>query len=97
MPNESLSALRRALADLNPDYRQVIELRYYRDLSYREIADVLGITSTNAGIRLSRALGQLKRVLSRSVDDTDQFVSHKLACARWRSGKCNKLSHPSLQ
>lgn len=94
--NEALSALRRALGDLNPDYRQIIELRYYQDLSYREIADVLGITSTNAGIRLSRALGQLKRVLSQSVDDTDQFVSHKLACARWRSAKCNKFSRSSL-
>ena len=93
---EALSSLRRALDGINADYRQIIELRYYQDLSYREIADVLGITPTNAGIRLSRALAQLKRALWQPIEDMDHLVSHKLSCARWRSASCNKLSGSSL-
>ena len=93
---EALSSLRRALDGINADYRRIIELRYYQDLSYREIAGVLGITPTNAGIRLSRALAQLKRALWQPIEDTDRLVSHKLSCARWRSASCNKLSGSSL-
>ena len=93
---EALSSLRRALDGINADYRRIIELRYYQDLSYREIAAVLGITPTNAGIRLSRALAQLKRALWQPIEDMDHLVSHKLSCARWRSASCNKLSGSSL-
>ena len=93
---EALSSLRRALDGINADYRRIIELRYYQDLSYREIANVLGITPTNAGIRLSRALAQLKRTLWQPIEDMDHLVSHKLSCARWRSASCNKLSGSSL-
>jgi RNA polymerase sigma-70 factor (ECF subfamily) len=93
---EALSSLRRALDGINADYRRIIELRYYQDLSYREIAGVLGITPTNAGIRLSRALAQLKRALWQPIEDMDHLVSHKLSCARWRSASCNKLSGSSL-
>jgi DNA-directed RNA polymerase specialized sigma24 family protein len=58
--HEALQQVQQALASLNTKHRQIIELRYYRDLSYREIADALGITPSNAGVRLARALAHLK-------------------------------------
>src|SRR5205823_12175382 len=60
---ETLEHLQRALSRLNTAYRQIIELRYYRDLNYREMADVLEITPSNAGVRLARALAHLKPLL----------------------------------
>jgi RNA polymerase sigma factor (sigma-70 family) len=56
---------------LNAQDRRLVELRYFHDLSYREIANVLGITTTHAGVRLARALGRLRGLLSQSVEETD--------------------------
>jgi hypothetical protein len=36
-----------------------------------EVADVLGITPTNAGVRLTRALGHLRELLLRHVEGPD--------------------------
>jgi DNA-directed RNA polymerase specialized sigma24 family protein len=52
----------------------VLELRFVSELSYREIAEVLGITSSNAGVRINRALARLKAALSQLVDATDCFA-----------------------
>lgn len=44
-------------------YRQVIAL-VLEDLTYDEIADTLGITVTNVGVRVNRAKAQLKAMLT---------------------------------
>ena len=44
-----------AMARLRPDHRAVLVLRYWEDLSYREIADVLGVSMPAVKMRLSRA------------------------------------------
>jgi hypothetical protein len=49
-----------ALGQLDASHCRVLELRFVRDPSYREIGDVLGITSNNAGVRINRALARLK-------------------------------------
>ena len=82
-----------ALGRLKVGYRQVLELRYFRELSYREIAGVIGITPTNAGVRITRALAQLKETLPpQLIDDLDVFSSD-VPVAR---GGCNKLGGSSL-
>ena len=50
-------------ADLSKSQRQVIELRYGEDFSFEEIADSLGITSSNARQLVSRALKRLRKVI----------------------------------
>jgi RNA polymerase sigma factor (sigma-70 family) len=55
--------VREALGRLDPGRCRVLELRFVRDLSYREIGDALGITSNNAGVRINRALARLKAVI----------------------------------
>lgn len=52
-------AVRRALAEMSPDHRAVLVLRYYVDLSERETAEVLGIAPGTVKSRLSRALAVL--------------------------------------
>jgi RNA polymerase sigma-70 factor (ECF subfamily) len=64
---ESIAAVHGALEKLNAQDRNILELRYFQDLSYREIADLLGITTTNAGVRLARALGRLKRMVEQRL------------------------------
>ena len=52
-----------ALTALPPDKREIIVLRDYMDLSYAEIADVLGIASGTVMSRLHRARLALKEAL----------------------------------
>jgi RNA polymerase sigma-70 factor (ECF subfamily) len=52
-----------AVRGLTLPYRQVITL-LLEDLSYEEIAEALGLTVNNVGVRISRAKAQLKAILS---------------------------------
>jgi RNA polymerase sigma factor (sigma-70 family) len=79
--HELMRVARSALNDLNDNDRYVLELRYFRELSYREIADVLGITPNGAGVRLTRALGRLKLALRQRIDDTQAFGFEELSFA----------------
>ena len=56
-------AIQRALARLPADKREIIVLRDYLDLSYAEIADVLGIAHGTVMSRLHRARLALKEAL----------------------------------
>lgn len=54
--------LRAAVRRLPLSYRQVIMLAL-EELSHAQIAEVLGISESNVGVRLSRAKGELKKIL----------------------------------
>jgi RNA polymerase sigma factor (sigma-70 family) len=90
--NELSRMVRSALDRLNVGYRQILELRYRRELSYREIAIVIGITPTNAGVRTTRgALTHLKEELPQLIDDGCFFFRQPGV-----SSECNKLGGSSL-
>ena len=57
--DERTKLLYRAIRSLNKVDRAVITL-YLEDLSYREIANILGISEDNAGVRLNRIKGKLR-------------------------------------
>jgi len=63
IPNISDAMLWRAVDSLEPRLRQIVELRYAQQLSYKEIAARLGLTVGTVGTRLMRAHEQLKRSL----------------------------------
>ncbi len=53
--DETMRAVKRAVAGLSEKLRSVLVLREYGDLSYQEIADTLGIDRGTVMSRLSRA------------------------------------------
>jgi len=55
--------VRRALAALAPPYREVVVLRHYEGLKFREIGEVLGIPEGTVKSRMAEALAQLGRLL----------------------------------
>jgi RNA polymerase sigma-70 factor, ECF subfamily len=56
--------LRRALAELAPREAEVFCLRYFEDLSYRQIAETLGISPTAASTALYQARLRLEPLLT---------------------------------
>jgi RNA polymerase sigma-70 factor (ECF subfamily) len=57
---EAREQVRSALADLPPDQREVVRLRYVDELTYPEIAETLGVSNDVVRARASRGLRQLK-------------------------------------
>ena len=53
--------LERSIENLSPAYREIIDLYYFENFSYQEIADILHIPMGTVGIRLSRAKAALKK------------------------------------
>jgi RNA polymerase sigma-70 factor, ECF subfamily len=53
-------AVRTALAGLEPRERELVALRFFAGLSHAEIAEVAGISESNAATRLHRALTKLR-------------------------------------
>ena len=57
------AAVRDALAGLPPRDREVIALKFHAGLDNAELAAVLGVSVSNAGTRLHRALTKLREIL----------------------------------
>lgn len=64
LDSEARVMLDRALGDLPSEQRAVFCLRVFEELSYREIADTLGISMGTVMSRLSRAREKLREALS---------------------------------
>jgi len=57
---ERWAAVRAALAALEPREREIVALKFHAGLSNAEIAQVLGVSESNAGTRLHRAVTKLR-------------------------------------
>ena len=57
------AAVRAALAELPPRERELIALKFHAGLDNAELAAVLGVSVSNAGTRLHRALTKLREIL----------------------------------
>ena len=68
---EEQDEVRRMLDHLSPQYRAAVILRYWYELSYREIAEVMGITESAVKSRLYRAREKLaQRALASQTAET---------------------------
>lgn len=69
LKNKQLSAaIDKAVTDLPPDYRELIQLRHYAELSYEEIASMKKLPLGTVKNKLFRARNLLKDVLDSYVE-----------------------------
>ena len=62
----NIEAVRAAIAQLTPEFREVIVLREMENFSYKEIADITGVRVGTVMSRLSRGRRELHRILAQS-------------------------------
>jgi RNA polymerase sigma-70 factor (ECF subfamily) len=67
--DELTDELRRSLSKLPPQEAQVFCLRYLNDMSYRQIANELGIKANAAGVLLHRARAKLRESFELSMKE----------------------------
>jgi len=63
--SQNLDKLLQQIRSLKPIYRDVIQLRFFQELSHKEIATQLGLSLSNVKVRLLRA----KKLLSEIIND----------------------------
>jgi RNA polymerase sigma factor (sigma-70 family) len=67
LEQERAQGVRKALTQLPANYREVLVLREFEELSYKEISGIMGIPMGTVMSRLSRARDQLHQSLSGQV------------------------------
>jgi RNA polymerase sigma-70 factor (ECF subfamily) len=63
LAQEEAAGVLKALQTLSPDCQRILQLRYYRELSYDEICTSLGLPLGTVCSRLKRCLERLKKVV----------------------------------
>ena len=54
-----------AIAELDEDDLQLVEMRFFEKRAFKEIGEILEITENNAKVRLYRVLERLKKILTK--------------------------------
>jgi RNA polymerase sigma-70 factor (ECF subfamily) len=60
---QNLVQLRNYIKQLKPNYQEIINLRYFREMSYKEIADVLDEPINTIKVKLLRAKKKLAEII----------------------------------
>jgi RNA polymerase sigma-70 factor (ECF subfamily) len=61
--------VKRAIAQIEPDFREVLILRDVEDLSYEEIASVTGLADGTVKSRIHRARAQLRALVEKAIGE----------------------------
>ena len=63
---QNLAKLLKDIKQLKPKYQEVINLRYFQELSYKEISEKIGEPMNNVKVKLLRAKKLLAEIIKRS-------------------------------
>ena len=63
LTNETKIELARAMEQLSPEHREILQLRVIEDLQYEQIADILGVRVGTVKSRLARARLSFRKIL----------------------------------
>ena len=77
MTAERMVLLRESLDQLGEPCREIIELRYFGDLSYEEISNVLQLNVKTVSSRLSKCLDRLEEI-ARSVFSREKTTPYSV-------------------
>lgn len=58
----NLKELNQSIRKLKQHEQEIISLKYFENLSYQEIADILDTNTSNVGVKLKRAMARLSQI-----------------------------------
>ena len=64
---KNLKKMNEALQSLKPAEQDLISLKYFEGMSYKEIAEVLNLSVNNVGVKLNRATARLSQLCNFST------------------------------
>jgi RNA polymerase sigma factor (sigma-70 family) len=67
MKTQQNEELRKAVARLSDEAREIIVLSKYQELSYKEIAEIVETTEGNVKVKVHRAIGELRKIMLTSI------------------------------
>ncbi len=80
--------VKRAIAQIEPEFREVLILRDVEDMSYEEIAEVTGLADGTVKSRIHRARAQLRALVEKAMGEkVRSSQADKPAVEKKRSGK----------
>ena len=60
---EDQSEVQRVLAQLDPEEREIIRLKFFEEVSNIEIAEIMGLSANHIGVKVYRTLKKVKQLL----------------------------------
>ena len=79
--------VKRAIAQIEPEFREVLILRDVEDMSYEEIAEVTGLADGTVKSRIHRARAQLRALVEKAMGEkVRSSQADKPAVEKKRSG-----------
>jgi len=73
--SEKTDLISKLLEELDKDEVQILELRFFEDRPFKEVAFILEITENNAKVRTYRILEKLKKIASKYISSATWFAS----------------------
>jgi RNA polymerase sigma-70 factor (ECF subfamily) len=64
---EHIQMILKELKNLSEDEMQIIEMKYFEKRQFREIAEILEITETNAKVKAHRIIEKLRKILMEKI------------------------------
>jgi RNA polymerase sigma-70 factor, ECF subfamily len=85
MNSEQLTLVQEAVQRLEEPCREIVELRYFGDLSYEEISRSLQLNPKTVSSRLSKCLDRLEEIFRKlfSRENPAVFPSNSLVASKW--------------
>ena len=68
MKKQRIAILRQIVDQLKPKYRDLVKLRYFKEMSYEEISEILAVPLGTVKAQLHRSREQLFKIMSGSRD-----------------------------
>jgi len=65
MRTTQFSELQKYIAELKPNYQEIVHLRFFEDKSYEELEQILDMKQVTIRSQLSRAIGMLREAMQR--------------------------------
>lgn len=72
--SDKTDLITKLLEELDEDEVQILELRFFEDRPFKEVAFILDITENNAKVRTYRILEKLKKIATKYIASSTWFV-----------------------